>query len=69
MMPLWRKYNVKPIGLGCDDVDSCLEWLDDIEDLCGEPVTFPLVADPAGCVFRLFCCLDVENGVILRAEV
>lgn len=36
----------KVIGVSVDTIEQHSGWVDDIESVCGAPVTFPLVADP-----------------------
>jgi alkyl hydroperoxide reductase subunit AhpC len=40
------KRNVKVIGLSVDPVDSHNKWAGDIEDVTGNALNFPLIADP-----------------------
>jgi thioredoxin-dependent peroxiredoxin len=48
------KRNVKVIGLSVDPVDSHLEWEKDIAETQGEPVNFPMIADPDRKVADLY---------------
>ena len=45
---------VKVIGLSVDPVDSHLEWEKDIAETQGEPVNFPMIADPDHKVADLY---------------
>jgi alkyl hydroperoxide reductase subunit AhpC len=46
--------NVAVIGLSVDPVESHLEWEKDIADTQGEPVNFPMIADPDHKVADLY---------------
>lgn len=42
----FEKRNVKVIGLSVDKLDDHEGWLQDIDDVTGNKVNFPLIADP-----------------------
>ncbi len=48
------KRNVAVIGLSVDPVESHLEWEKDIADTQGEPVNFPMIADPDRKVSEIY---------------
>ncbi len=45
LKPEFEKRNTKVIGLSVDPVDSHEGWLQDIEDVTGHALNFPLIAD------------------------
>src|SRR5215213_9620103 len=45
LKPEFDKRNVKVIGLSVDPVDKHGDWSRDIEDVTGNQVNFPLIAD------------------------
>lgn len=54
LKPEFDKRGVKVIGLSVDSVDSHHEWEKDIADTQGEPVNFPMIADPDRRVSDLY---------------
>ncbi len=46
LKPEFDKRNVKVLGLSVDPVDSHQKWSGDIEDVTGNKLNFPLLADP-----------------------
>jgi alkyl hydroperoxide reductase subunit AhpC len=46
--------DVKVIGLSVDPVESHLRWEGDVGETQGTPVDFPMIADPAGVVSKLY---------------
>ncbi len=57
----------KVIGLSLDPVESHSKWAQDIEDVGGYPVTYPMIGDPELKVAKLYDMLpgdagDVEGG-------
>ncbi len=46
--------NTKVIGLSVDPVDSHLKWEEDIKDVTGHAVNFPMIADPDRKVADLY---------------
>ncbi|WFD21706.1 peroxiredoxin 1 [Malassezia equina] len=54
----FRKRGVKVIGLSINDVDSHQSWIEDIRDIAGHEVTFPIVADPDRKIATLYDMLD-----------
>src|SRR5918997_6409789 len=45
LKPEFDKRNTKVIGLSVDPVDSHRSWETDIEDVTGNTVSFPMIAD------------------------
>ena len=54
LKPEFDQRGVKVIGLSVDPVDSHLEWEKDIAETQGEPVNFPMIADPDRKVADLY---------------
>ena len=54
LKPEFDRRDVKVIGLSVDPVDSHLEWEKDIAETQGEPVNFPMIADPDHTVADLY---------------
>ena len=54
LKPEFDRRGVKVIGLSVDPVDSHLEWEKDIAETQGEPVNFPMIADPDRKVADLY---------------
>ena len=50
----WDKRNVKVVGLSVDSVADHNGWAGDIEDVTGNALNFPLVADPDRTVATLY---------------
>ena len=48
------KRNCKVVGLSVDPVDSHKKWEQDIADVTGQPVNFPMIADPDHKVSDLY---------------
>ncbi|KAL0274136.1 UNVERIFIED_CONTAM: hypothetical protein PYX00_006633 [Menopon gallinae] len=49
LLPEFQKRNVKVIALSCNDVDSHVEWIKDIQSYCGcvgDKFPYPIIADP-----------------------
>jgi alkyl hydroperoxide reductase subunit AhpC len=46
LKPEWEKRDVKVLGLSVDGVQEHKEWSQDIEDVTGSTLNFPLLADP-----------------------
>jgi alkyl hydroperoxide reductase subunit AhpC len=45
LKPEFEKRNTKVIGLSVDPIDSHKDWVQDIEDVTGHALNFPLIAD------------------------
>jgi len=54
LLPEFTKRNTKVIGLSVDPVESHHKWEGDIEDVTGNAVTFPMIADPDRKVSNLY---------------
>jgi alkyl hydroperoxide reductase subunit AhpC len=54
LKPEWDKRNVKVVGLSVDGVQEHKEWSQDIEDVTGSALNFPLLADPDRKVADLY---------------
>ena len=54
LKPEFDRRGVKVIGLSVDPVDSHIEWEKDIAETQGEPVNFPMIADPDRKVADLY---------------
>jgi thioredoxin-dependent peroxiredoxin len=62
------KRGVKVIGLSVDPVDSHGKWGEDIKEVTGNAVNFPIIADPDHKVAELYDMLPATAGTDL-AEV
>ena len=58
----FAKRNCKIIGLSIDPVDSHVKWKQDIADLTGETVDYPLIGDPELKIAKLYGMLPAEAG-------
>jgi alkyl hydroperoxide reductase subunit AhpC len=54
LKPEWDRRNVKVVGLSVDPVSDHHAWAGDIEDVTGNALNFPLVADPDRHVATLY---------------
>jgi len=54
LKPEFDKRNVKVVGLSVDPVDKHGRWLDDIAEVGGTPLNFPLIADADRKVSTLY---------------
>ncbi|HYD10293.1 MAG TPA: peroxiredoxin, partial [Acidimicrobiales bacterium] len=59
------KRGVKVVGLSVDPVDSHGKWGQDIKDVTGNEVNFPLIADPEHKVAELYDMLPATSGTDL----
>jgi alkyl hydroperoxide reductase subunit AhpC len=50
----FAKRNTRVIGLSVDPVDSHRRWADDIRDVTGHDVNFPMIGDPGHAVADLY---------------
>ena len=46
----FEKLNTKLLGLSVDQVQPHIEWIKWIEEVLGQPIPFPVIADPLGRV-------------------
>ncbi|WP_212523016.1 peroxiredoxin [Actibacterium sp. MT2.3-13A] len=56
----FAKRNTKVIGVSVDDVEDHLKWKADVEAFGGNPMTFPIIADPDLTVAKLYDMLPAE---------
>ncbi len=56
----FKKRNCKVIGLSVDSIDDHKSWIKDIESLAGEKLPFPLIADDALEVAKLYNMLPAN---------
>lgn len=54
LKPEWDKRNVKVLGLSVDSVADHHAWAGDIEDVTGNALNYPLIADPDRTVATLY---------------
>jgi alkyl hydroperoxide reductase subunit AhpC len=54
LKPEWDKRNVKVVGLSVDGVKEHEDWSQDIEDVTGAKLNYPLLADPDRKVADLY---------------
>ena len=62
MKPEFDKRNTKVIGLSVDSVENHQKWAEDIADLAGMPLNFPLIGDPDLKVAKAFDMLPADDG-------
>jgi alkyl hydroperoxide reductase subunit AhpC len=62
MAPDFAKRGVKLIGLSVDHVDDHIKWAQDIKDIGGAEVTFPIIADSDLKVAKAFDMLEADDG-------
>lgn len=58
----FRDRNCKVIGLSVDPVDDHKRWSEDIKEVTGHPVNYPLVGDPELKVAKLYGMLPAAAG-------
>jgi alkyl hydroperoxide reductase subunit AhpC len=58
----FAKRGVKVIGLSVDKVDDHSKWAQDIKDVSGADVTFPIIGDPELKIAKLYDMLAAEEG-------
>ena len=58
----FAKRNCKVIGLSVDPVDDHLKWAQDIEDVGGTKMNFPVIADADLGVAKLYDMLPADEG-------
>lgn len=56
------KRNVKAIGLSVDPVDSHARWAQDIVDVTGNAVNYPMIGDPTLAISKLYGMLPAGAG-------
>src|SRR5215203_5680359 len=67
LKPEFDKRGVKVIGLSVDPVDSHAGWKDDIKDVTGAEVNFPLIADPDHSIAEAYDMLPNTAGTDLSS--
>ncbi|MEM8839267.1 MAG: peroxiredoxin [Pseudomonadota bacterium] len=60
LMGEFEKRNCKILGISVDPIDSHVKWKDDIKDVTGHSVDYPLIADPEMKVAKLYDMLPAE---------
>jgi alkyl hydroperoxide reductase subunit AhpC len=58
----FAKRNTKIIGISVDPIDSHKTWKQDIKDVTGHDVTYPLIGDPKLEVAKLYDMLPASAG-------
>lgn len=58
----FAKRNVKILGISVDPVDSHTKWKQDITDVTGNEVTYPLIGDPELKIAKLYDMLPATSG-------
>ncbi|MEM9170018.1 MAG: peroxiredoxin [Pseudomonadota bacterium] len=58
----FAKRNCKIIGISVDPVADHVAWKQDIQDVTGNPVDYPLIGDPELSVAKLYNMLPAEAG-------
>lgn len=56
------KRNTKIIGLSVDPVDNHARWAEDIREVTGNAVTYPMIGDPKLAVAKLYDMLPEDAG-------
>jgi alkyl hydroperoxide reductase subunit AhpC len=54
LVPQFAKRNTKVVGLSVDPIVDHQRWMGDIEDVTGQKLNFPLIADPDRRVANLY---------------
>jgi alkyl hydroperoxide reductase subunit AhpC len=62
MRSQFRDRNCKVIGLSVDPVDDHKRWSEDIKEVTGHPVNYPLIGDPELKVAKLYGMLPATAG-------
>jgi alkyl hydroperoxide reductase subunit AhpC len=65
LKPEFDKRGVKVIGLSVDEVGSHEGWKDDIKDVTGSTVSFPIIADPDHKIAETYDMLPATAGIAL----
>jgi alkyl hydroperoxide reductase subunit AhpC len=66
LKPEFDKRGVKVIGLSVDPLDNHEKWKQDIADVTGAQLNFPLVADTDHAIAELYDMLPAEAGTTLQ---
>lgn len=62
LKPEFDKRNTKIIGLSVDPVDDHTRWADDIREVTGHAVNYPMIGDPSLHISKLFGMLPASAG-------
>lgn len=62
MMGEFEKRNCKVLGISVDPVESHVKWKQDIKDVTGNEVTYPMIGDTDMKVAKLFDMLPAETA-------
>jgi alkyl hydroperoxide reductase subunit AhpC len=62
LKPEFEQRNCKIIGLSVDPVEHHLAWAQDIEDVSGNALNYPLIGDPSLEIAKLFDMLPADAG-------
>lgn len=62
LMGEFSKRDCKVIGISVDPVESHMQWKQDIEEVMGKPVSYPLIGDPQLKIAKLFGMLPADEG-------
>jgi alkyl hydroperoxide reductase subunit AhpC len=59
--PEFAKRNVKLIGLSANGLESHKKWIEDIDEVSGSKLTFPIIADPERKVAYQYDMVDYQD--------
>lgn len=62
LKPEFEKRNCKIIGLSVDPVDNHAKWANDIAEVTGNAVNYPMIGDPNLKVAKLYDMLPADEG-------
>ena len=62
LQPQFAERGVKVIGLSVDPVESHSKWQQDIEDVGGHKVNYPMIGDPELKIAKLYDMLPADAG-------
>src|SRR5512137_2907717 len=62
LKPEFDKRNTKVIGLSVDPVDDHGRWAEDIKEVTGATVTFPIIGDPSLAISKAYNMLPAGAG-------
>ncbi len=60
--PEFARRGVKVIGLSVDPISNHSKWAQDIQDVGGAPVNFPMIGDPELKIAKLYDMLPADAG-------
>jgi peroxiredoxin len=61
--PEFDKRGVKIIAISCDPVEDDIGWSNDIRDVCGTAVNFPIIADQDRSIVEKYGMLMADENV------